>query len=204
MFRARHLSDERLFDCYLTEQCGEPAEPPVAEHLADCQECRTRYAALARFMDGLRVEADAELDEAFPADRLRVQQQQIMRRIDHLACPTRIISFPGHSPDVRATASRTRVAPRWLAAAAAAGLLLGIAAGSRIYPGGSAAPPAEVSRAGGAPAAALAIGLGGPEPSTDLDFLLELEYALERPHTRELTALDALTPHVLEAGYQLR
>jgi hypothetical protein len=204
MFRARHLSDERLFDCYLTEQCGECAEPPVAEHLADCQECRTRYAALLRFMDGLRVEAEAELDEAFPADRLRVQQQQIMRRIEHVAQPTRIISFPGHAPDLRAAAGRTRVAPRWLAAAAAAGLLIGVAAGSFIYPPGSATPSTEVSRAGAAPAGSLAVGTSRPDRSSDLDFLLELENALERPHTRELTALDALTPHVLEAGYQIR
>jgi hypothetical protein len=32
----------------------------------------------------------------------------------------------------------------------------------------------------------------------DLDFLSELEIALERPNTPELLALDELTPHVRE------
>jgi len=31
-------------------------------------------------------------------------------------------------------------------------------------------------------------------------FLSELELALEAPHTRELLAFDALTPHVRESG----
>ena len=38
-----------------------------------------------------------------------------------------------------------------------------------------------------------------PEPVTDTEqFLSELELALERPHTPELVALDAMTPHVRE------
>jgi hypothetical protein len=32
----------------------------------------------------------------------------------------------------------------------------------------------------------------------DAEFLSDLELALERPHTRELQAFDALTPHVRE------
>ena len=34
--------------------------------------------------------------------------------------------------------------------------------------------------------------------AADDAFLSELELALERPHTRELLAFDALTPHVRE------
>jgi hypothetical protein len=34
--------------------------------------------------------------------------------------------------------------------------------------------------------------------AADDAFLSELELALERPHTRELVAFDALTPHVRE------
>jgi hypothetical protein len=36
------------------------------------------------------------------------------------------------------------------------------------------------------------------EVAADDAFLSELELALERPHTRELRAFDALTPHVRE------
>jgi hypothetical protein len=36
------------------------------------------------------------------------------------------------------------------------------------------------------------------EIAADSAFLSDLELALERPHTRELQAFDALTPHVRE------
>src|SRR5688500_9016576 len=134
MFRARHLQEDCLFECYLAEHGGDPIEPTAAEHLTDCSDCRARYVDLRSFMEGLRTEVDAELDEVFPADRLRAQQQQIARRLEHLAHPARVITFPGHPPDQHAAASRSRVAPRWLGAAAAAGLFLGIGLGTFFYP----------------------------------------------------------------------
>ncbi len=41
-------------------------------------------------------------------------------------------------------------------------------------------------------------GSSQPQVATDDAFLSELEIALERPHTRELRAFDAFTPHVRE------
>ena len=49
--RAHHLQDERLFDSYMAERNGEPVDPPIVEHLADCESCGTRYAELTAFMD---------------------------------------------------------------------------------------------------------------------------------------------------------
>jgi hypothetical protein len=44
-----------------------------------------------------------------------------------------------------------------------------------------------------------------PDPPTDIEqFLSELEFALDRPHTPELVALDYMTPHVREVRVQLR
>jgi hypothetical protein len=208
IFRTRHLAEDCLFDCYLAEQGGESIEPPTAEHLADCAVCRARYADLRRFMDGLRTEADAELNEIFPLDRLRAQQRQIARRIENLGHHARVISFPGHGPDHGAAAASWR-APWWAATAAAAGLAVGVAIGSLYYssatpvttqtiqiaeapgPVHPATPPAEPSRVG--------------DVVIDNEaFLSELELALERPRTRELVALDELTPHVREVRVQLR
>jgi hypothetical protein len=45
------------------------------------------------------------------------------------------------------------------------------------------------------------VATGGASPAevaADDAFLSDLEVALERPHTRELQAFDALTPHVRE------
>jgi hypothetical protein len=45
-------------------------------------------------------------------------------------------------------------------------------------------------------------GVDKVEIATDDAFLSDLEVALERPHTRELLAFDALTPHVREVRDQ--
>lgn len=202
MFRARHLRDDGLFDHYLNEHQSEPVDPPVADHLADCARCRTRYAELRRFMDGLRTEADADLDDVFSPEQLRAQQHQIARRIAHLGQHARVISFPGHPPGRQPAGGR--IAPRWLGAAAAAGLLVGVAAGSFFYPSAPAGEPTRARVAGSIASGLPAAAPGRAETGNDLEFLSELEYVLERPHTRELVALDALTPHVREIQYLLR
>jgi anti-sigma factor RsiW len=209
-FRARHLPEECLFECYLAEHGGEALAPTAAEHLTDCPECHARYVDLRTFMDGLRTQADAELDEVFPAERLRAQQQQIARRLEHLAHPARVISFPGHPPDQHAAVPRSRVAMQWVGAAAAAGLLLGVGLGTYLYPNASLNGPESTVASSpasrpAAPAAAPVVLTGAPEPVIDTEqFLSELELALERPHTPELLALDAMTPHVREIRVQLR
>jgi hypothetical protein len=204
-FGARHLSEDGLFDCYLAEQAGESMEPPAAEHLADCTECTTRYAGLRRFMDGLRIQADADVDEAFPAERLHAQQQQIARRIELLAHPARVISFPRHAAASRTISAPARVVPpRWVMATAAAGLAIGAAVGSVFYPARVAIERPQARVASAAPVVAQqAVVKAKPAPSGDIEFINELELALERPHTRELVALDELTPHVREV-YELR
>jgi hypothetical protein len=45
-------------------------------------------------------------------------------------------------------------------------------------------------------------GSGAADIAADEAFLSDLEVALERPHTRELQAFDALTPHVREISDQ--
>jgi anti-sigma factor RsiW len=208
--RARHLQEDRLFECYLAEQGGETLEPPAAEHLTDCVECGARYADLRRFMDALRTEADSELDEIFPAERQRAQQQQIARRVEHLGHHARVISFPGQRPGLPAPSAAPRVAPRWISAAAAAGLFIGVGFGGVYYSHLPAAAHQTIaSRSIAAPSDGPAAGAGeSPVPvlgsEVNEQFLSELALALERPHTSELVVLDELTPHVREVRVQLR
>jgi anti-sigma factor RsiW len=198
--RAHHLHDDRLFECYLTERGGDAIDPPSAEHLADCDACSARYAELTAFMDTLRREGDAEADAVFTADRLRAQQQQIARRIEQVGRPARVISFP--SRIVRRTfgASQSRTAPRWVAAAAAAGLFVGVALGASYEWNLQRVPASSFGardlKARIAPVATRGESLA--DVANDDAFLSDLELALERPHTRELQAFDAFTPHVRE------
>ncbi len=196
--RAHHLQEDRLFECYLTRRSGETIDPPVAEHLADCASCGARYAELAGFMNGLRREGETEADAVFTPERLRLQQQQIARRIALLGRPARVISFPGRVVRRTISATTAHTAPRFVAAAAAAGLFIGLAAGAS-YKWQSRTSRAERFTAPAARLTPLATrGSGTADVAADDAFLSDLEFALERPHTRELQAFDALTPRVRE------
>jgi hypothetical protein len=199
--RATHLQEERLFESYLAERAGEPLDPPVAEHLADCASCGSRYTELSSFMDTLRRDGDAEADAIFTPERLRIQQQQILRRMALVGRSARVLSFPGRIVRRTIDASTARTAPRWAAAAAAAGLFIGVAVGAS-FPWGSPTParqrPSTQSSASLRPERIGTAGTGAAEIAPDDAFLSDLELALERPHTRELQAFDALTPHVRE------
>lgn len=197
--RTRHLHDDRLVECYLTERHGDALDPPVAEHLSDCPSCTERYAELAQFMETVRAEGDADADALFTPERLHAQRQAIARRLQGIVRPARVISFPRRLVRRTMTASTSRMAPRWAAATAAAGLFVGVALGAGYEWGAHARSvrqtlAADASRASRvAPVAALG---NSPWDLADDAFLSELEIALERPHTRELQAFDAFTPHV--------
>jgi len=199
MLRGRHLQEQRLLDSYLAERDGAPLDPPVAEHLADCGTCSARYAELASFMDALRHDGDAEADAIFTPDRLRVQQQQIARRIAQVGRPARVLSFPGRIVRSTLSASSARPASRWVAAGAVAGLVLGVALGAS-YQWGAHTPSQLLMRNSATPilTPVATRGSSPAEVAADEAFLSDLELALERPHTRELQAFDALTPHVRE------
>ena len=200
-----HLQEERLFDCYLAVKAGDSLDPPVAEHLADCDACGERYGELTRFMDGLGADAAAEADALFTPDRLRAQRQLIFRKIEHLGQPARVISFPGRSASHHVGLSAARPARRWIAAAAAAGLFVGVGTGlfldwdgvrgSRPRSGSSIARQTNLT----APAGRVELVRPGSSQS-DEAFLSELELAGDRPRIRELVAVDALTPHVREVN----
>ena len=201
--RAHHLQEERLFDSYLAERGGLPIDPPVAEHLADCAACGTRYAELTAFMDALRRDGDAEADAIFTPERLRLQQLRIVRRIALVGRPARVLSFPGRIVRRTIDASTSRRAPRWVAAAAAAGLFVGVAVGASLqWRAQLQSRQSFLADAARARAQRMipvtARGTGPADGASDDAFLSDLEIALERPHTRELQAFDALTPHVRE------
>jgi len=195
--RARHLHDDRLFDCYVAQRGGDSVDPPLAEHLADCAECSARFGDLVRFMDDVRADAEAETDEIFTPERLRLQQQQIARRIEHLGHPARVLSFPARIVQRHFTSSTGRLAPRWAAAAAAAGLFVGVAVGIFLDSRTRVMAPVAITapRPVRVPASIAAVSA----PALDDDTILsEIEAVVAGPHSVELLPFDTLTPRVRE------
>jgi hypothetical protein len=187
--RERHLREDRLFDCYLAARNGDAVDPPAADHLADCPACQARYADLTRMMDGLRESADAATDAVFGDEQLRGQRAQIARRLEQLGHAARIISFPGR-PEFADEHARRVVAPRWLVASAAAGLLAGVALTS-LY-------DLEYRQSTVASATAPAVAPAGMNPIDDDVLLLEIDDAIGRPRTRALEPFRTLTPSYRE------
>jgi anti-sigma factor RsiW len=204
MSRAHHLQDERLFDCYVAVQSGEIVDPPLAEHLSDCSECGERYAAMTQFMETLSVSAAGEADAIFTPERLRAQQQHITRRLDQLGHPARVITFPGRAVSHQINSPAPRSARRWIAAAAAAGLFIGVGTGLFLdweTTRGSERRARTIARQTHLQAPAPAIAITRPDSAaTDEAFLAEIEFAGDRPRTRELMPFDELTPHVREVN----
>jgi hypothetical protein len=120
----RHLDDDVLAAIWSSASSeGRTATHP---HLTSCAQCRARYAALTGWLADLREEAHLEADETFPPERLAAQQAAIFRRLEALERPARVIAFPKYSRPAPASQPFTR---RWIATAAAAGLVIGLAAG---------------------------------------------------------------------------
>lgn len=129
LVRNRHLDDTAFAELWTADAAaGRDSDDSrdTEPHLAACAHCRTRYAAFTGWLDDLRTDAHGEIDEQFTPDRLAAQQSAVLRRLENLERPARVIAFPRFARPVSAPQSHVQ---RWIAAAAAAGLIIGLAAG---------------------------------------------------------------------------
>ena len=188
LLRRGHLSEDALADAWYAGT--HPA------HLDTCDVCAGRALELSRWLEQTRDLGIAAADAAFPAERLAVQQAQIMRKLEQMDRPSKLLSFPRAAADVQEAPGflaammpaefaghSHRVSSRWIAAAAAAGLILGVV-GGRLSMWKPKAPVA-------ASASAKAPEVARADDSADL-----LDSEISQPQIHSLSALDALTPQV--------
>lgn len=193
----RHLSEERLIELTMRtlSQGNALADAVADDHLAVCETCRGRATEMAQMLDDVSVVATAQADLAFSDERLTRQQARIVQRIEQDGRPGRLIAFPAGQPRPPLLV-RSRPASRWVAAAAVAGLVVGLLTGQLLPVGQSASPsPRMVSNESDS-------GMGLRAVSTtlsDAEFLGEVEAAgnLGPPALRPL---DAATPRAWEVA----
>ena len=188
----RHLSDHRL-----VEICFDAAALAAEQrHLVSCPACEARRTGIAQLLSETAGVSTAEADLAFGEERLARQRARILQRIEQEGRPGRVIAFPAGSGPAPTLRSRPRT--RWVAVAAAAGLVIGLLAGqlSQQIRGGARTPLA-----------------GGGEPDiptlqavsmtlSDEELLGQLELAIEATTGSALQPLDDLTPRVWEVAAQ--
>ncbi len=177
-----HLNDDRLMEAYFL---GEDDA-----HLQACHGCRQRYDELARSLELVHEDAVRDADAIFTAERLEDQRERVLRRLERQGHTADVLRFPNRFGSHRDAHRLLGPARRWVAGAAAAGLVaggfLGFAVDRRV------SAPVAARGTGGVPAIA---GSWQPLAAQDEQMLTEIEDALTGPSRRviELRALDAMT-----------
>jgi hypothetical protein len=187
-----HLSDDQLAEVCLQSA---PAETE-RQHLEHCDLCEGRRADLARLLAEMTDVARADADAVFSPDRLDRQQSRILGRIAQQMPHGRVISFPsGHGlpPEPR----RGHANRRWIASAAAAGLVIGLLGGhfSQDQPTVGSSSSSRASQ----PFAATPLPAGTPALSEE-EFLSRLELAIDGAGGSTLRPLHDLTPLIWEVA----
>ncbi len=187
----RHVTDADLVAVWTDNRIGQLPRTAAGTHVLECAACRTRLASLSSWLDGVRNDARQQADDAFPRERLAAQQAQILRRLEAMERPARVLVFPRFA---RAIGAHHVGRQRWIAAAAAAGLFVGIGLGQtfdfRPRSNIRSSPPQEISRV--SPMGVQRISL-----TTDEDFLYDsLPAATEVPES--LRSLHEITPSARE------
>ena len=191
-----HLDDAGLAALWTT--CWTEGARHQHPHLESCPACRARFNELSSWLETLRLDATAEADENFPTERLAVQHAQIFRRLEAAERPARVIAFPRFAQPLT---SRTSHASRWIAAAAAAGLIVGVGVGQLMDLRHSLSAQPAQTQARVTPAGPRGIERFQPVSATrDEAFLSELDASLSRNSVPELRALDALTPRANDSS----
>jgi hypothetical protein len=179
LFRRGHLSERALVDALLI------GDRPV--HLDRCDICADRAVDLGRWLDDVKTAGVEAADAAFSPERLAMQQTQILRRLEQLDQPARVIAFPTQARLGQRDPNDRRVAPAWVGIAAAAGLVLGLVGGQVSARIGGARQPAV-------PAQVVVQADEGPAISTARLSQPDLDLDLEGLNIPALDAVDGITP----------
>lgn len=195
-----HLTDDRLIEMCLLDAPSATEE----HHLSACARCDARRVRLQRLLDDVSDTATAAADAAFTPERLSRQQARILAQLQQEGRPARVIAFPAGHPPHEAAISRTRPGSRWIAAAAVAGLIVGVIAGrfghdysfnSFGRPGAARVIVARTAEEPGLRAAIPAPTIREVTASISEDeFLSQIEMAIEAPAAAALQPIDDLTP----------
>jgi hypothetical protein len=185
VFRQGHLSERAITDAVLS------GDRPA--HLDRCDICAERAVQLARWMNDIQSDATDLADATFTPERLQAQQQQIMRRLEQLDNPARVIAFPAASRPESAGTGGRRVAVSWVAVAAAAGLVIGVFGGQ------------ATARMSQAPATASAAPAGDSTLASNETAMVDGSFLADPYDTSDLPSLAALnsgTPKMSQVSFR--
>ena len=194
MSTTAHLSDERLIELSL----GRSTSAREDGHLALCAGCQSRQASMAVLLDEINEAGVIEADMAVPPARLARQRARILQRVAQVAVPARVLSFPSVSAGV-SSALGWKPNTRWVAAAALAGLLVGLLADHALTRLPSA-PRRAAREAVSTPVVNAPAMRAVSNAQSEDEFFGQLEAAVGSTGPLVLHALDAMTPRAWDVA----
>ena len=182
VLRRGHLSEAALVEVWNT------GVRPV--HLDRCDICAERALEMSHWLEDVQTLGRADADAVFTGERLSAQRGQILQRLEQLDRPAKVISFPARKAKVTEAGAR-RVSPAWLAAAAAAGLTVGVVSVELSHSLGMRNNPTQMAASNVPPQVPDLV--TGPDAAT-------LDY---EPYERSqlggsLSAMDEMTPRMVD------
>jgi hypothetical protein len=182
VLRRGHLSEAALVEVWST------GARPV--HLDRCDICAERALEISHWLEDVQSLGRADADAVFTPERLTAQRGQVLQRLEQLDRPAKVISFPARKTRVSESGESRRVSPAWLAAAAAAGLTIGVVGVEFGHSLGFGLDPKQMASTTSAPQAPVLI--SGVDAST----LSDDPFA--RTHLGPLDEMDQMTPRLIE------
>jgi hypothetical protein len=185
-----HLTDTELLTLHFAKRTHGDAH----DHVAACSTCQARGRAVSELLDGVTHASAAETDALFTAEQLTRQHARIMSRVAHECRSARIITFPA-AP--QAPVRPVRSGTRWVAAAVAAGVILGIV-GEQLTEriARSSQPRRAYAPAPVQMVAEPAVAVRTVSTGSDDEFYGQVELAFGSAGPAALRPLDVLTPRV--------
>ena len=182
VLRRGHLSEGALVEVWNTGV--RPA------HLDHCDICAERALEMSHWLEDVQALGHADADAVFSGERLNAQRGQILQRLEQLDRPAKVISFPARKKRSAETGEGHRVSPGWLAAAAAAGLTIGVVSVELSHTFGlRSTPTTELTRN---------IAPQPPELVTGPDAAALFDDPYERTQLSSISAMDDLTPRMID------
>jgi hypothetical protein len=187
-----HLTDTEILALHFDTQRDGDAH----DHVAACATCQARGRAVTELLDEVTRATATDTDALFGDEMLARQHARIMGRVAQECRSARIISFPTAPP---APVRPVRGGTRWVAAAVAAGVILGIVGEhvtERIARSGRPVRPFAVPAV--QVVAEPGVAVRAVSTSSDDDFYGQVELAFGSAAPAALRPLDVLTPRVTD------
>jgi hypothetical protein len=182
VLRRGHLSEAALVEVWNT------GIRPI--HLDHCDICAERALEISHWLEDVQALGHADADAVFTPERLSAQRGQILQRLEQLDRPSKVISFPARKARTSDALEGRRVSPGWLAAAAAAGLAIGVVGVELGHSLGFGAAPAQIVATAPAPQV--------PELTTGADPAALYDDPYARTTFGSLSAIDEMTPRMID------